>query len=308
MSEPAPIHPYRPNIFAGSPLDRLDARRKDTDWVEAQMAGAGARFVPVWRGRNLVEGSRGAPRAARLTMAEIGDRLAVSPWAMLGREQEDVLFCVDLSAWDVPLPGVPDARFEDLRRLGGALPEQEAAILAHARGLMHWRTRHRFCGVCGSACTVRDAGHVLACTGCGTTHFPRTDPAVIMLVTHQGRALLGHPARFRDMRLFTTLAGFVEPGESLEEAVAREVWEEAGVRVANVRYSSSQPWPFPSSIMLGFTAEALDDAIVADDDELIEARWFTRGEARGQDGFVLPPDMSIARRLIEGWMKEDILF
>ena len=210
-------------------------------------------------------------------------------------------FALDVSSLDAP-PAPDGTRYEDLRRAGSLLPADDAAILAHARGLMHWRTRSRFCSVCGAACSPRDAGHVMGCTGCGAHHFPRTDPAVIMLVTHAGRALLGQPTRFRDMRVFTTLAGFVEPGESLEEAVAREVWEEAGVRVARVRYRSSQPWPFPSSIMLGFHAEATTEAITADADELVEARWFTREEVLAREGWVLPPDMSIARRLIEEWL------
>ncbi|HTZ70160.1 MAG TPA: NAD(+) diphosphatase, partial [Acetobacteraceae bacterium] len=134
------------------------------------------------------------------------------------------------------------------------------------------------------------------------THFPRTDPAVIMLVTDGERALLGQPAAFRQMRVFTTLAGFVEPGESLEEAVAREVFEETGVRAVRVRYHSSQPWPFPGSIMLGFHADAATAEITIDPDELLDARWFTRDELRAPDGFVLPPNFSIARRLIDEWL------
>jgi NAD+ diphosphatase len=171
---------------------------------------------------------------------------------------------------------------------------------------MHWRTKHGFCGVCGHTCEQRAAGNVLHCTNatCGTQHFPRTDPAVIMLVHRGDRALLGHSARFPIANMYSTLAGFVEPGESLEEAVAREVFEEAGVRVANVTYHSSQPWPFPASIMLGFHAEALCDTIVVDRDELTDARWFTRAEVRAAEahGFTVPRGDSIARRLIEDWL------
>jgi NAD+ diphosphatase len=306
-------HPYRPNVFASSPLDRLDARRKDAAWIDKALQAETTAFLPVWRGRNLLTGGPAAPHIATLTGDLARAHLATSPWSLLGTHGEKILFAVDLSRLDQPLPEGFAARFEDLRRVAGLLQPQDASILAHARGLMHWRTRHRFCGVCGAACTPRDAGHVMVCTGCGADHFPRTDPAVIMLVTRTGadgieRALLGQPARFREMRVFTTLAGFVEPGESLEEAVAREVWEEAGVRVENVRYASSQPWPFPASIMLGFTAEATTEVIDFDPDELVEARWFTREEARAQDGFILPPDLSIARRLIDSWVGENVLF
>ncbi len=299
------LHLHRPNVFSGSPLDRLDPYRKDADWVRRQWDDPASGFAPVWRGRNLVGGDRARPVAAFVPRDAIGAAVEAAPWALLGRRGEQAIFSVDLSFLDVPLDDPGAARFDDLRRVGGLLPGEDAAILAHARGLMHWRTRHRFCGVCGAACVARDAGHVLACSGCGAHHFPRTDPAVIMLVTHGERALLGQPARFRDVRMFTTLAGFVEPGESLEEAVAREVWEEAGVRVAHVRYRSSQPWPFPASVMLGFTAEAVSEEIHADADELVEARWFTREEVRAQDGFVIPPGLSIARRLIDEWLEAE---
>jgi NAD+ diphosphatase len=158
---------------------------------------------------------------------------------------------------------------------------------------MHWRTKHGFCGVCGFIAEPRSAGHVMQCTNpaCATQNFPRTDPAVIMLVYRGQRALLGHSARFPLANMYSTLAGFVEPGESLEEAVAREVFEEAGVRVARVQYHSSQPWPFPSSIMLGFYAEALGDEIVIDSDELVDARWFTRADILNREalGFSVPP-------------------
>ncbi len=297
------LHAHKPNIFAGSPLDRLDARRKDTAWVAARLASPDAMFLPVSRSRNLLTGDASTPAIAALDPAVAAGLLGSAPWALLGVAGGRALFAIDVSSLDSP-PAPDGTRYEDLRRVASLLGAEDAAILAHARGLMHWRTRSRFCSVCGAACAAREAGHVMGCTGCGAHHFPRTDPAVIMLVTHQGQALLGQPARFRDMRVFTTLAGFVEPGESLEEAVAREVWEEAGIRVAGVRYRSSQPWPFPSSIMLGFHAQATTAEITADTDELVEARWFTRAEVRAREGWVLPPDMSIARRLIEEWLAD----
>jgi NAD+ diphosphatase len=234
-------------------------------------------------------------------------RMAGGPWAFLGLKGEQAVFAVDVSAVEDPLPLLPEAlgRFEDLRALAGRLPAEDAAILAHARGLMHWRLRHRFCGVCGAPCEPRSAGHAQVCTNCGTQHFPRTDPAVIMLVHRENRVLLGHSQRFPNTTMYSTLAGFVEPGESLEEAVAREVLEEVGVRVGAVRYHSSQPGPFPASIMLGFYAEGLSDDITIQQDELRDARWFTPAELRdpAAHGFRLPRRDSIARRLIEDWME-----
>jgi NAD+ diphosphatase len=296
------IHPHPQNVFAGSPLDRLDHRRRDGDWIGARLVHPDSLFLPVWRGKVFVHtATQDAPAIAALPAAGMAQNLAALPWALLGARGEKTYFAIDMSSLDQPLPPEAAGSFEDLRRLGSLLNAEDAAILAHARGLMHWRTRQRFCGVCGAACVAEQAGHVMACTGCGSHHFPRTDSAVIMLVTHGDRALLGHHARFRERRVFTTLAGFVEPGESLEEAVAREVFEEAGIRVANVSYRHSQPWPFPASIMLGFWAEAVTQDIAIDPNEILEARWFTRGELAEPEGFTLPPPVSIARRLIDEW-------
>jgi len=297
-----PIHPYEPLAFAACPLDRVDAMRRDSAWVEARRAEPQSRFVAVWRGKMFIFGmAEQAPEAVYLDGALLSPGMRAWPWALLGLFGEQAYFAIDASGEDEPgLPGTP----EDLFRTAHRLKPRDAAILAHARGLMHWRARHRFCGVCGAACTPHNAGHVMHCEGCGTHHFPRTDPAVIMLVTHGERVLLGQPSRIRDRRVFTTLAGFVEPGESLEEAVAREVFEEAGIHVADVRYRSSQPWPFPASIMLGFSAEAVTTEITIDTHELVEAAWFSRAELREPCGFVLPPAVSIARRLIDDWLAE----
>ncbi len=300
----------RPNVYTGSPLDRADGRRTDEAWVAGRLADPGSRWVPVWRARTLFRGlDEGRPEAVFLTgEAASALRLAGGPWAFLGLQDGAAVFTVDVSTVDDPLPLLPEglARFEDLRRLGPGLPAHEAAILAHARGLMHWRTRHGFCGVCGGRCEPRSAGHAMSCTQCQAQHFPRTDPAVIMLVHRGGRALLGHSTRFPKVTMYSTLAGFVEPGESLEEAVAREVFEESAIRVGEVRYHSSQPWPFPSSIMLGFYAEGLTEQITIDPNELRDARWFSRAELRdpGAHGFTVPPQDSIARRLIEDWVAQ----
>jgi NAD+ diphosphatase len=302
------IRPSRLNTYAGSPLDRATARRDDAAWIEAARAAPETLWVPLWRSRNLMRGLAGGMPEAVLPSGPAADalRTAGGAWAFLGLYQSVPVFAIDVSEAEDPLVLLPpgEAAFADLRGIAGELPADDAAILAYARGLLHWRSRHRFCGVCGHACAPSSAGHVMVCSACGTNHFPRTDPAVIMLVTDGERALLGHSRRFPNATMFSTLAGFVEPGESLEEAVAREVFEEAQVRVGRVFYHSSQPWPFPASIMLGFYAEALSGEITVDATELVEARWFSREQIRHAQahGFSVPRSDSIARRLIEDWV------
>jgi NAD+ diphosphatase len=198
-------------------------------------------------------------------------------------------------------------RFADLRQLAGRLERQEGALLAFARAMLFWHSRHRFCGLCGTPTRSEEAGHMRRCTdpSCHTMHFPRTDPAVIMLVTDGDRALLGRNKNFPVPGMYSTLAGFVEPGESLEDAVAREVREETAIEVAAVHYHSSQPWPFPANIMLGFYAEAATTEIAVDYGELEDARWFERGwlaSHADDDTFRLPRRDSIARRLIGDWL------
>ncbi len=300
----------RPNIYADSPLNRMAERREDEAWIERSLADSETLFVPVWRARSLVRGAegRGPVEAVYLTAgAAAALHMAGGPWSFLGMLAERPVFAVDISHVDDPLPLLPDdlGSFVDLRTVGGGrLPKSDASVLAHARGLMHWRTKAKFCGICGSACESKTAGHMLQCTGCNTQHFPRTDPAVIMLVYREDQVLLGHSTRFPRARMYSTLAGFVEPGESLEEAVRREVLEEVGVEVGDVHYHSSQPWPFPANIMLGFYGEALTSRITIDPTELADARWFTRDELRDPDAhdFKLPRGDSIAWHLIEDWL------
>jgi NAD+ diphosphatase len=187
------------------------------------------------------------------------------------------------------------------------LTPDDATILATARAMLHWHAKTRFCSVCGGSNRPIRAGYVMHCTQCGEEHFPRTDPAVIMLVARDDKLLLGQSHKFpKERNFFSTLAGFVEPGESLEDAVRREVFEEVGVRVGAVRYHSSQPWPFPASLMLGYYAEALSEEIVLETAEMRDARWFTRSdiENRKELGFNLPPHDSIARRLIDDWLSQ----
>ena len=198
----------------------------------------------------------------------------------------------------------PGTHFEELRPLLPQVAADEARLLTYARALLVWRARHRHCGVCGAATEPRSAGHVLQCTSasCGTQVFPRLDPAIIVLVTQGQRALLGRQPSWPPGR-YSTLAGFVEAGESLEEAVAREVREETGARVQSMVYFSSQPWPFPASLMVGFHAQAPEEPIQLDG-ELEDARWFDRADLQA-GAVLLPPPHTIARRLLEAWFAAD---
>ncbi|MEQ9350065.1 MAG: NAD(+) diphosphatase, partial [Alphaproteobacteria bacterium] len=217
-------------------------------------------------------------------------------------------FAADLSrAAEPPLAAL--GAFTDLRQAGPLLPRFEGSLLAYARGLVHWHGRHGYCGVCGARTRPADGGHVRRCANdsCGATHFPRTDPAIIVLVTHGDQALVGRSPHW-PVGTYSALAGFVEPGESLEMPVAREVHEEVGLTLPldGIRYSSSQPWPFPASIMLGFYAEATDTALTLDHDEIEAALWLHRDDLRdAADGsFRLPRADSIARRLITDWLQD----
>jgi NAD+ diphosphatase len=309
------------NFYAGSPLDRMAALRTDEDAVAALLAHPDSLFVPVWRGRHLVSEQDGAPRAAFPAGKALNlspDEVAALPWALLGFDRPEgdperrPLFALGLDPLDLdPAEPAPDfsplpaalGRFSELRPVAAELEPEHASILAHARGMLHWRATHRFCGICGAPTRPEHGGHRLSCLN-NHQHFPRTDPAVIMLVHHQNRILMARNVRFGERRVFSVLAGFVEPGESLEEAVAREVWEETGIRVADVRYHSSQPWPFPGSIMLGFSAEALSPEIAIDGEEIVEAFWATPDQLRSPDAhdFLLPGRGSIALRMIQDWL------
>ena len=302
-------------------LDRAGARRADAHWIAQRLADDQSLFVPLWRGKVLLRQSRsvagsGPDASEPLAVFLSGDaanrfRLQGGPWAFLGILDGTALFVVDVSEVDDPIPLLPSSlgEFAELRPVAGLLPPSEASVLGQARALMHWRSRHRFCGVCGGVCEPEQAGNVLRCTNCGTQHFPRTDPAVIMLVHRrdeaEARVLLAHSPRFPAPKLYTVLAGFVEPGENVEQAVAREVMEETGVAVRAVRYFGSQAWPFPGSIMLGSTAQATGAEIVVDTTELTDARWFPVAAIRDPAtfGIELPHPLTIARQMLEAWAR-----
>jgi NAD+ diphosphatase len=293
------------NFYVTPTLDRVSLNRRNDAWLAHRMAEPESRLLLVWRGQNLILEAP-PPAAALLSLIEGGALLAEArEIALLGLIGERALFAADLSHREEP-PALPGARFADLRSVGPLLAREEGGLLAYARGLMHWHQRHRFCGVCGSPTESREAGHMRRCTNpaCAAEHHPRIDPAVIMRVEHQGRILLGRQKQW-PVGMHSVLAGFVEPGESLEDAVRREVAEEVALRLTEVNYHSSQPWPFPSSIMLGFTAIAEGDQFQVDEHELEMARWFTREELLASpedESFRLPRRDSIARRLVDDWI------
>lgn len=296
-----------PNFYVTTALDRMGQRRRDEAWLAERLADPGSRLLPVWRGQNLLRDSD-EPMAAMLDRAAAAQLVEAAPAiALLGLVGEVAHFAVDVSHHQEP-PALPGLRFADLRSVGAIMGREEGGMLAYARGLIHWHQRHRFCGVCGSPTESREAGHMRRCTNpdCAAEHHPRTDPAVIMRIEHEGRILLGRQKQWPP-GMHSVLAGFVEPGESLEDTVRREVAEEAGIPVSDVRYHSSQPWPFPASIMLGFTARALHDRLQVDGEELELARWFTREELLASpenETFRMPRRDSIARRLVDDWLTE----
>lgn len=296
--------PHRPHFYESRFLDRAAHLRQDMDWLLQQLRAAETRILPVWRNHVLVAAEYG-PVLAMTSTTEM--EIDLNDAAFLGLYDDVPHFAVDLSGHDDP-PLNDLGEFQDLRAVGPHLDADEGALAAYARGILHWHRRHRYCGACGSPTASVWAGHKRQCTNpdCGLDHFPRTDPAVIMLI-HDGKdhALLARAPGWPEGR-HAVLAGFVEPCETLEQAVAREVYEEVGIEITDIRYHSSQPWPFPSNIMLGFTARALSTDITLDREEIAEARWMTREELRNSpedETFALPRRDSISYRLIEDWMK-----
>ena len=302
----------KPNYYAEVPLDRADRLRGDAARLAALLRDPKSRVVPLWRSQHLIAAEADA---VVLALEEVDGLLErAGQTIFLGIREETAYLAVDFSPLeetDIGGLAAGRGRFEDLRAVGPIMNRRDSALLAYARGLAHWHARHGFCGVCGAPTASEKGGHQRRCTNadCAAVHFPRTDPAVIMLVHDGGdRCLLGRQPTWPP-GMHSTLAGFVEPGESLEEAVAREIQEEVGLTVAveEVTYHSSQPWPFPSSIMLGFHARGDHAPPDLGPDELESARWYTREELLNSpedETFKLPRRDSIARRLIEDWLEE----
>jgi NAD+ diphosphatase len=288
-----------PNTFEGARLDRVTARRRDASWVAERLADPESRAVVLAETAVLVD-------ASALALVELPPLLerGAEP-LLLGVQDGGALFAVDADTLDSA--ALAPAELVSVRDIAPRLAQDEGGLIAYAASLLNWHRRHRFCSVCGSPSRIEEAGLLRRCPACGSEHHPRTDPVVIMLVVDEqrDRVLLGRQPSWPPGR-YSALAGFVEPGESLEDAVAREVLEESGVEVGRARYDSSQPWPFPSSLMLGFTVPYVDGEAVARDGELEDARWFTREEiadaAAGRGDMLLPPPVAIARTLIDRWL------
>src|SRR5690348_12540041 len=295
----------QPNFFSGPYIDRRAEEREPPDWAQQALADPRTLYLLGSGTRQLVY-TQPEPRIAFLdgATATVLSGADESRLVLLGWFRDRRCVLVE-GGEELPLQLPQHASFEELRPLSPLLAGEEAGLLAYARALSIWRTRQRYCGACGAPTIPQRAGHCMRCSqeGCSQEFFPRLDPAIIVLVTDGERALLGRQATWPPGR-YSTIAGFVEPGESLEDAVAREVMEETGVTVTGARYDSSQPWPFPASIMIGFRAGARPGSPVRVNGELEDARWFTREEVRSGGNALLPFSHSISRRLIVNWLEE----
>ena len=301
----------RKNFYANINLDRAAHQRADNEWLANRLVAPESRVVPVWRGQNLVstgdEISMIDLDIAHMEALSSGNNEPI----LLGLVGETTYFSIDISHVENPADHDvlgSQGQFADLRQVGQIMAPAEGNLLAYARGINYWHQRQRHCGVCGAPTRSESAGHQRRCTdeACNAVHFPRTDTACIVLVYHDDNIILARAERFPP-RMQSVLAGFLEPGESLEDCVAREIFEEVGVKVSDVTYQSSQPWPFPASLMVGFRARAENIDLHPDPTELVSAGWHSRDALKAitpDSVLQLPRADSIARRLIEDWLAE----
>jgi NAD+ diphosphatase len=300
------------NVFAGNPLDRASDRRSNADWVAEKLTDPDSLALAVWNGKPMVETAKNGQVQIAYLSAKLAAELSDGHERLLfmGLWKDTAVFALDFDGTadpaDGPLEGL--GRFEDLRAIALTLPAADAAILATAKSMFEWRRRHRHCSVCGQPSHPAEGGWKRVCPSCKAEHFPRTDPVVIMLAWKGDRCLLGRQAAW-PKGTYSALAGFLEPGETIEEACARELMEESGLRATSVAYHSTQPWPYPGSLMIGLIAEVENDDAVADQAELEEVRWFTRAEARdliagSLTGARAPGKLAIAHQLIKAWAEQ----
>lgn len=295
-------------FFAGNPINRSNNERRDAEWVQNALEAEDSRFLPVCE---LEFPATNSEQSSLLWGGQSWLEVATGPVEpiFLGKFEERAHFAFNVGGIVSPLDalGLSDVgTFFGLRKLASLLSPEEAAMAAHARSLLEWHDRHPFCSRCGNRSVHRNGGTSRHCPQCQTDHFPRVDPVAIVLVTRGERCLLGRSGKFGGT-LYSALAGFVEHGESVEEAARREIKEESGIVVGEVTYVASQPWPFPYSLMIGCYGEALTETIVLDKDELVDARWFTKDHLRtalagDADDVTVPGRLAIARHLIEKWV------
>ncbi|MGI9291876.1 MAG: NAD(+) diphosphatase [Gammaproteobacteria bacterium] len=286
-------------FFSGGQLDRAAESRKQPEFLQQAWSNPASRFIAIWQSRCMVQ----SDEIVLLANTELGGQWQPEDGIYLGCTGETHFFAVELPEQLHP-DGPQEQAFDNFRALMNSYSEDDAALLAYAKGMLEWRKRHQHCGVCGAPNKAIHGGFIMECSipECDSRSFPRLDPAIIVLTTHEDRCLLGRQVSWPEHR-YSTIAGFVEPGESLEDAVVREVHEEANIRVGTSRYLGSQPWPFPNAIMLGFHAEATSTDIILNDGELADARWFSRAELTSGK-VAIPPPQSIAFRLIEHWFDQ----
>lgn len=289
-------------FFSGGDTDRMSLLRKDAQALETILNGSSAYLLPVCEGELLIRNSQPALLPASRHGSYGIDSLELSQLVYLGRENGRDVFAFNTRQFGT-FVAPDDTSYLSGRGLLGSVDNASAALLAYARAMLHWHEAHRFCGHCGAPNESIEGGFVMACSACEKRSFPRLDPAIIVLAEHQGRCLLGRQAVWPEQR-FSTIAGFAEPGENLEDAIRREVLEETNIQVGRCNYLASQPWPFPAALMIGFHAEALSTDIHLNDAELIEANWFSRDDLRSGD-IILPPQQSIAFQLIAAWHDQD---
>jgi len=301
------------NTFAGNPLDRSGDRRNDPEWLAEQAARPDALALVLWEGRPLLEEHADGPRLAWLSL-EHARAVAPDREAFLGLWKDAPCFAVEVEGSADPAAGslAGLGAFHEMREAAALLSGPEAAMAGVAKSLFDWRRRHGFCAACGVESHNACGGWKRVCPACAAEHFPRVDPVTIMLPVFSGgdepRCLLGRQAAWPEGRM-SALAGFLEPGETIEEACAREIAEEAGLTVTAVRYHSSQPWPFPSQLMIGLIAEVSDDQATPDQTELEAVAWLTRGEAAdvlaGRHPSIRAPfPFAIAHTLLKAWVDE----
>ena len=296
-------------IFAGNPLDRGERERRDEDWIRRASLDSDSRFLLLWKMQALLSSERN-PRLIWTTRSALDSLNLETEPVLLGLLNDVPHFAADVSALDDPTPALPNpenADFQDTRSAATMLPTADAGILCQAAAQLNWHASHRFCSTCGQQSEIRRGGQMRRCVRCGKLHFPRTDPVVITVVSHGDQCLLGQSrGRMTRLKTYSCLAGFVDQGESIEEAVAREIMEESGIRVKNIRYLFSQPWPFPHTLMIGCQADAATTQIIRDEEEMEDVRWFHKEEVRlaleeKNPRLLLPGPIAIAHHLIKKW-------